>query len=246
MEKISAVIITFNEEENIERCLKSLDFVDEIILVDSFSTDKTVEVAKKFNAKIFKRKFTTYGDQKNFGNEKSKNKMIFSIDADEEVSEKLKKAILEEAKKEDFKNFAYEISRKIYYLNGFLNHGGYYPEYKLRIFNRDFCRWDNKKLHEGLLFSKKIKVKKLKGDLYHYSYRNINDHLERIIRYSDLDRDGKFSYFKMFFSPPFRFFKSYILKLGFLDGMRGFIFATFSAYSIFIRYARRFEEKIKE
>ncbi len=247
MEKISAVIITYNEERKIEKCIRSLDFIDEIVVVDSFSTDNTVKIAKKLGASVFQRKFTTFGDQKNFGNKMAKNDFILSIDADEVVSKNLRDSIIDECKRGLDENTVYKIARKTWYLNGFLNHGGYYPEYKIRLFNKNFCSWDNKKLHEGLIFSKKLKTKKLKGDLYHYSYESIDHHLKKIILYSEIDKkSGDFSTFKLLFSPPFRFFKSYILKLGFLDGIRGLIFCSFSSFSIFIRYSKKFEEKINK
>jgi glycosyltransferase involved in cell wall biosynthesis len=237
MNYISAVIITKNEEKNIRDCLKSLDFVNEIIIVDAESNDRTIEIAKKFTKKIYVRKWDNYANQKNYGILKAKNNWILSIDADERVSEELKKEILSL----DFKKDGYFIPIKNYFLGKWLKYGGQYPDYHLRLFNKLKGRFllKIKEVHESVYLNS-VKIQKLKGTILHYSYPNIFFYFEKFNKYTYLDAVGRFknnirpSIYGIFIRPIHRFFKWYILKLGILDGIPGLLFYIFSSFYIFV------------
>jgi len=242
MRNISATIITFNEEESIERCLRSLSWVKEIIVVDSYSTDKTVTLCKKYGAKVFLHPWTTYAQQKNYSVSKTSNDWIFSIDADEEISEELKNEILQL----DDRNppyVGYSISRPTRYLGRWIGRNN--PNYQIRLFHKRHGKWNNVLVHERLLV--KGTVGRLQSPLLHYSYKGIYDQLEKIKTYSELSacelysHNHRFSLYKIVLIFPKEFFSCYILKKGFLDGIQGFIQSIFAAYSRFIVHARLYE-----
>ncbi len=240
--QISAVIITLNEEERLEPALKSLKgVVEEIIVVDAESEDDTLKIAKKYTDRIFRRKWTNFSDQKNFGNSQASYPWILSLDADERLSPELKEEILR-IKKRETDCSAFSIPRRVFYLGKWIRHSGWYPDRKIRLFRKDSARWEGEYVHERLLVEGK--VEKLKEPIYHFTYRNIQDHLERINVFSELGArklyaEGKKCHFyHLVFLPFFRFFNSYLLKAGFLDGFAGFIVSVLNGYSIFIRYAK--------
>ncbi|MFH1825457.1 MAG: glycosyltransferase family 2 protein [Candidatus Firestonebacteria bacterium] len=236
MNHISAVIITKNEEKNIKDCLKSLDFVEEIIVVDTESSDKTVKVAKRFTEKVYLRTLDNYANQKNFGISKAKNEWILSVDADERVSDKLKKEILSKNLNKD----GYFIPIKNYFLGRWLKYGGQYPDYHLRLFKKSKGRFYSKikQVHEGVSLNSR-NAGKLNCSILHYSYPNISFYFEKFNRYTYLDALGRFqnhlkpSIYGVFIRPIYRFIKWYILKLGALDGISGLLFHIFSAFYIF-------------
>lgn len=239
MNKISAVIITLNEERNIERCLLSLQNVaDEIIIIDSGSTDKTKEIVEKFNVKFIVQKWLGYGATKNFGHEQASHEYILSIDADEVLSEELKASILKE---KNNLTQAYSCNRLTNYCGKWIKHSGWYPDVKVRLFPKSIVKWNNSEVHEELDLSK-VQIKHIKGDLLHYSYYSIIQHVEKSVHYGKLagknlyDKGKRVNFMKIVFSPYFRFIKDYFLRLGFLDGAQGFFIAITAAYSIFIKY----------
>ncbi|MCX7760317.1 MAG: glycosyltransferase family 2 protein [Hydrogenothermaceae bacterium] len=250
MEKISAVILTKNEELNIERAIKSLkDLADEIIVIDSGSTDKTVDLATSLGAKVYFRRWDSFANQRNFGIEKSLCNWILMVDADEEVSSELKLNIKQELLNPKYQ--AYEIPRRTYYLGKFLRYT-WYPEWRLRLFKKGILRFEGD-LHETPVFlDKNIKVGKLKGDLYHYSYRNLYHQYIKTIDYAktmaeSYHKNGKkFKLYKLILSPFMMFFKNYFLKLGFLDGYRGFFVAMSSFFYVFLKYLFLYEIELKE
>ncbi len=243
--KISACIITFNEEDRIEETLKSLQGVaDEIIVVDAFSTDRTPEIAKSYGVRFFQREWDGYSSQKNFAILQAKYPWILSIDADERLSEKLKEEIIKLKDREpDFEGFSFK--RKTFYLGKWIKHSGWYPDKKIRLFRKDSAHWEGDCVHERLVF--KGKVKEIDGDLLHYSYRNLSDHTLRIEKYSSLSaekmfREGKrSSYLKIFFLPFFTFLRDFLFRLGFLDGIHGLIISLFSSYYVFLKFVKLFE-----
>jgi len=243
MIKLSVVIITFNEEKNIERCLQSVQKVaDEIVIVDSFSSDRTLEICRKYGTKIYERKWQGYSHTKNFGNQMAQYDQILSIDADETLSPELEQSILE--MKSNSLGGIFSFNRKTNYCGKWIHHCGWYPDVKIRLFDRNFARWEGEYVHEELSFEKSLHVRHLRGDLLHYSFESIADHLQRVNKYSDLaasellerHRDGL--YFKMLFSPVGKFFKTYFFKKGFLDGFYGFCISAISAFDVLIRYAK--------
>jgi len=249
MNAITAVIITKNEEKNIQRCLDSLKTVaDEIIVVDSHSTDNTVALCQQAGAKVIVQNWLGYGPQKNLGNNAAKNDYILSIDADEALDKQLTQALLEEKSKG--LQGIYQISRFNYYYGKFIRHGSDYPDKKIRLFNRANTHWDEKDVHETLVLGPNQKITVLKGHLLHYTYYRVEEHILKINYYTTLaaqdyiKRGKKASIFKIVMSPLSTFIQSYILKRGFLDGMHGFILAIMHAYAAFARYVKLWELSI--
>ena len=249
MEKISATIITFNEEKNIARCLKSLSFCDEIVVVDSLSTDKTVEIAKSFGAKVIDQKFLGHIAQKQLAVDNATHNWILSLDADEEISQELKENILK-LKKEGFKCDAYEMNRISFHLGRWIKHGGWYPDRKVRLFNKQKAHWGGYNPHDKVIVEGKIC--RLKGDIKHYVFKDLRHNIDTNNSYSsimaeDLFKKGvKFSYTKLFLKPIGKFLEVYIYKRGFLDGLPGFIIAVGASYSMFLKFAKLWElEKVK-
>jgi glycosyltransferase involved in cell wall biosynthesis len=249
--QLSAVLITLNEERNIDRCLKSLvGLVDEVIVIDSGSTDKTAEICKNYPFVYFEaRKWTGYSDSKNYGNQLAQFSTIFSIDADEEVSTELRNSILHQ-KKLGFTN-VYTVNRKTNYCGKWIHHSGWYPDYKTRIFPKKDSQWEGAFVHEELVYPSHLTNQTLKGDLHHYSYYDYEDHRKRADNYSRLTAEKLFAKgknanrIKPYLSAFVRFISMFIIRLGFLDGIAGWKIATISAKSNAFKYKelRRLNQK---
>jgi glycosyltransferase involved in cell wall biosynthesis len=240
--KISAVIITYNEEKRLEGALKSLkDIASEIIVVDSFSTDDTVKVAKKYDSKVYSREWTHYADQKNYANKKATHPWILSLDADERLSPELKKEI-QELKDKKPQVAAFSMPRQVYYLGKWIFHSGWYPDRKIRLFKKEKAFWKGEYVHEKLVVDGN--VKKLDNPIYHFTYKDISEHLKRINKFSSLGakklyaEGKKCSWYHLVFLPPQRFIQSFFFKAGILDGFAGFVIAVLHSYAIFTRYAK--------
>jgi glycosyltransferase involved in cell wall biosynthesis len=242
---ISACIITLNEEHNIERCLKSLDFCNEIILVDSGSIDKTISIANQFNVRVFTRKFDNYSNQKNYALSLAQNSWILSVDADEEISPELKNEILSLPVSAFENHTGFHIPRLTYYLSQWIHHSGWYPDPQLKLFNRDFGKFDGGLVHEMVAIEGKIG--KLKSPVNHYSYRSISEHLDFINKYTTLYAIEKFKkgkrsgVLKAYSKLIYKFWWTYIFRLGFMDGRAGFAVCALGAYYNFLKYLKLFE-----
>ena len=250
MKKISATIIALNEERNIERCLKSLQSVaDEVIVVDSFSKDKTVEICEKYGAKVFQHPFEGYGSQKNFAVSQASFDLILSLDADEALSEPLKKSLLEAKESETYG--AWKCHRINNFCGKWIKHGGWYPDRQLRFWNKNAGTWNDSKVHEKVELKPGTKLGHLKGDLLHYSYYSFDEYVSQMNKYSDLKADERIRRGKKVFLPrlifkPFgKFITNYIYKLGFLDGYYGFVLAHSAAYADFVTHVK-VKEKLKQ
>lgn len=246
MEKISVAVITFNEEKNIGRCLNSVkNIADEIVVVDSYSTDATRAICQREGVRFIEHAWQGYTDTKNFALEQCQYSLVLSLDADEALSDELKMAIL--AIKDSRTFDAYTFNRKTNYCGQWILHGGWYPDKKLRLFDKTRGRWAAKEVHEYVRMETGVNVQHLKGDLLHYSFYSISDHLKQIDNFSRLyanalfKKGKKFRWHYLIGKPFVRFFKGYFLKGGFLDGTYGFIIAASSAYAVFLRHARLFE-----
>jgi len=246
MQKISVVIITYNEEKNIERCLLSVkNIADEIVVVDSFSTDKTEEICRKFNVKFVQHKFDGHIEQKNRAITFASNQYVLSLDADEVLSGQLQKSILEV--KQNLSFDGYKFNRLTNYCGKWIKHTGWYPDTKLRLWNSKKGEWKGKNPHDRYEMQKDAKIKFLKGDLLHYSYFSIHQHIAQVNKFTGiaakaaLDEGEKTSLFKIIIHPFWKFFRDYIFKLGFLDGYYGFVISVISAHATFIKHL-----KIKE
>jgi glycosyltransferase involved in cell wall biosynthesis len=241
---ISATLITCNEEHNIAEAIRSLSWASEIVVVDSGSSDATLEICGKFTDKIFHRDWTGYVDQKNYAVEKAQHDWIFSLDADERVSPDLCKEILGLADK-GFTSSGYRIPRVAFFMGRWIRHGDWYPDHQLRLFDRRRGKWQGGRVHESVKIGETPGY--LKGEIYHYTYRNLSDYLRRLEIYSNLaafdyQQKGKSANAgKLFFNPLGAFVKAYVLKRGFLDGTPGFSVAAMGAISAFFKYAKLYE-----
>lgn len=242
---ISAVVITHNEEENIRDCLESIKWADEIIVVDSGSQDKTIEIAKEYTDRVFTKEWEGFGRQKEYAKSLVKYDWVLSIDADERVTSELKEEILKSPLDED----AYYIPRKFYWLSKWMKYGGCGGEKYIRLFKRDKARFSDEHIHERLIVDGKIG--NLKNHILHYSYKNISDYFERFNKYSSLEalkkKDLKGGFVFQIFLSFLDFIKRYIFKLGFLDGIPGLLWALFSSFHRLVKYAKVWEksEKLK-
>ena len=241
--QISAIIITKNEEQNIERCLKSLqNIADEILVVDAFSTDTTKDICEKYNVKFFQHQWLGYAQQKNYANSLSSYDVILSIDADEVLSGELQQSLIN-LKSTDKQNFVCQINRLTNYCGKWIYHCGWYPDKKIRVFNRNQAKWAGV-IHETISYDDNTEVIKLKGDLFHYSYHSIEDHIKRANKYSTLTaieafKKGKrITFFSLIIRYCWKFFRDYFLKKGFLDGYYGYVICRISAFTTFLKYSK--------
>lgn len=244
--QLSAVIITFNEERNIERCLESLkDVADEIIVVDSFSTDRTKDICEARNVKFIQHNFEGHIQQKNFAMEQASFDYVLSLDADEALDEKLQKSILRE--KENFQFDAYSFNRLTNYCGQWIRHCGWYPDKKLRIWNKNKGQWGGVNPHDKVVLKNDASVKHLEGDLLHFSYHNFSDHFKQIEYFTNISSKAAFdsgkrtNIFMIIVKPWFKFIRDYIIKLGFLDGFYGFVICMNSSYAKFLKYLKLYE-----
>jgi glycosyltransferase involved in cell wall biosynthesis len=247
--RITVTIITLNEEKKLKRCLESVKWADEIVVVDSGSTDRTLEVARNAGALVFTNPWPGYGPQKNFAHQKARGKWVLNIDADEVVTESLRDEILSRIT-DNSGVIAYRVPRKTWYLGRWILHGGWYPNHLVRLALREKSRWTEPALHEQLLtLDPAAEVETLSGELLHYSFDSITDQVGTNLRYARegaavlTERKKEFSYPLLIFKPVGKFFETYLLKKGFLDGMAGFIISVNAAHSMFLKYAFLYEDK---
>lgn len=243
MIKLSVIIITFNEEQNIELCLDSVqEIADEILVVDSQSTDKTEEICLSKGARVVQHPFSNFVEQKNFATQEAQYDHVFSIDADEYVSEELKKSIL--GIKQNWQYDAYEMKRLNNYCGQWIKHSGWYPGWKPRIFDRRKGKWDGMLVHETLKMDSDTSMGQLQGDLLHNAYESISEHFHKTNKYTDLTAQEAFSkgkksgIIKIWISPIIRFIRDYIIKSGFRDGYYGFVICRISALATFLKYSK--------
>lgn len=240
---ISATIITLNEEKKLKKCLESLSWADEIIVVDSGSTDSTREIAKALGARVFQHPWLGYGQQKNYAMSQCSHDWVLNVDADEIVTEELRNSIC------DFLSaVAWSVEgargaalpRLSWYLGRWIRHGGWYPNYLVRLSDRRYSRWTEPRVHEALVVDGK--VEKLNGDLLHYTFDSVGDQVAANIRYARLgasvarERGERASWLRLIFKPFGKFLETYFWKLGFLDGFPGFVISMNAAHSMFMKY----------
>ena len=239
--KISAVVITFNEEKNIERCLLSLQgVVDEIVVVDSFSTDKTEEICKKFTVRFIQNAFEGHIQQKNYAIAAAENEWILSLDADEALTDTLKNSILTAKENPQFK--AYKFNRSTNYCGHWVKYCGWYPDTKTRMVDRNFAKWQGSNPHDRLDLIGSGEIGFLKGDLLHFSYYTEQDHLKQIEFFGNIaarelfSKGEKSGQLKIAVKVVAQFIKSYFIKLGILDGKTGFTISRLSAFATYRKY----------
>jgi len=244
---ISLVVVTKNEEKNIERCLRSVPFASDILVLDSGSHDRTVEIAKKLGARVFEQHWLGFGAQKNKAAELANYDWILSLDADEALSPELVQEI--EQKARELKDqVAYRFPRKSFYLGRWILHGGWYPDFQVRLYHRKHSRWSEESIHEKIISSS---LQSMNNPIEHFVFRDIYHHIETNNRYSTIQaenhftRKQRFYFWRLFLKPIVKFFECYFVKLGFLDGWPGFFIAVGAAYSVFIRWAKVKELEMK-
>lgn len=247
--KISATIITLNEESNIKAACESVAWADEILVVDSGSTDATREIAESFGARVITNPWPGFGAQKQFAVEKAKHEWIFSLDADERVSAELKKSIDSLRSKTDLAD-GYRIARRTYYQGRWIRGGGWYPDRQLRLFKKSKGQWKQRHVHESVTMDPAALVERLTGDLLHYTLQNAAHH-HRMIgeRYAPLaarqmfEEGRRTSVLGVASAGPAAFIRSLILKGGLRDGFAGFTIASFAAHHAFLKHLMLWEKQ---
>lgn len=251
--KISATIITFNEAANIAHAIESLDWADEILVVDSESTDQTRKIAADCGARVIVQKWLGFGAQKQFAAEQAAHDWIFSLDADERVSDELKQAILKIKNAADATRAdGYRISRRTRYMNRWIRGGGWYPDWQLRFYNRTRGAWKIQLVHESVQMNKTARVERLKKDILHYSISDAAHHNQMIAaRYAPLaaeqmfERGRRTNKLKIATAGAIAFLQSYVLKSGWRDGFAGFCIAHFAAHHAFLKHLLLWEKQNK-
>ncbi len=241
--RLSAVIITLNEERNIGRCLDSLKGIaDEVVVVDSFSTDITEAICKKFGARFIQHPFTGYATQKNFAMTSAAHDIVLNLDADEALSGELRNSVL--AAKKNWKADGYAFNRLTNYCGRWIRHCGWYPDRKLRLVDRRKARWGGGEVHEKIIMQHGATSQFLKGDLLHYSYYTIGEHMKQQRLFSDLAAKEAFkkgrrsTIFHVIFNPAYTFIRKYFIQLGFMDGYNGWMISLISAKANFWKYSK--------
>jgi len=245
MKKISAVLITYNEEEKIERALKSLEKVsDEILVVDSYSTDSTPEICRQYATRLIQRSWQGYRIQKQFATEQAQYSWILNLDADEMLSPELAQEIL------TWKNLpslhqGYFFPRKTFFMGRWISHTTWYPDWQLRLFKRNYGCWKGGRVHE--FFQVAGSTAKFNGRIYHHTYSSSSEYLQQLDNFSALaardylDHGKKTSWYHFCLYPPAVFLKNYVIKLGFLDGIPGLFVSILAAISTLFKYWKLWE-----
>lgn len=249
--KISAVIITYNEERHIGRCIESLsDIADEVIVVDSHSRDRTVAIAEALGARVVVHDFAGYSEQKNYAMELAAYDHIISLDADEALSIELSQEIAEV--KNHWAADAYRFNRLNRFCGRWIKHGLWYPDRKIRLWNRQKGRWGGRNLHEKMILQPGSSVRFLRGDLLHYTVERIDEYFNQVNKYSSIQA-AQFSeegfrpnFFHLILKPVYKFLVGYVFRLGFLDGWRGYMIALGQALGVYLRYAKIRQDRWKE
>ncbi|MGR3317857.1 MAG: glycosyltransferase family 2 protein [Candidatus Anammoxibacter sp.] len=245
--QVSVCIITFNEEDRIKDCLESVIWADEIIVVDSYSTDKTVAICKEYTDKVFSNEWPGNIAQKNYALNIAGKEWVLFLDADERVSDELSRAIRKELNNSELKFNGFFCRRHSYYMGRLINHGGWYPDYQLRLFKKADVRWEGVNPHGRVKVDGQTKY--IKEDIIHYPYRSISDQLKTIDNYStlfadEMIREGrKLNILQLFIRPPTRFLETYFWKKGFLDGLPGLINILIASFYVFLKYLKWYERK---
>ena len=241
---VSVYVLTYNNRRTIERCLRSLEWAEELVIVDSFSTDGTFEICQRYTDRACQRPFAGHRDQYQYAADQTTREWIMFVDADEEIPPELAQEIREAVGSGSSGANGFFVYRQTFYLGRWIRYGGWYPDGEIRLYRREKGRWEGG-LHAKIAVQGKVQC--LRNKYLHYTYGNLSDQIQTIDRYSriaaeDLIREGKqFGLFPMLFHPPFRFLKEYLLKKGFLDGIPGLIIVVSTMFYVFVKYAKVWE-----
>jgi glycosyltransferase involved in cell wall biosynthesis len=243
MEKLSIVIICFNEEQNIGRCIDSVKPVaDEIVVLDSYSTDQTVRIAVEKGAVVKQQPFHGFIEKKNDALALASHPYVLSLDADEALDQTLCDSILKA--KENFSSAAYRMNRCTRYCGRFIRHGSWYPDRKLRLFDKRIAHWGGTNPHDKIVLGPEVPIRQLKGDILHYAYHSVGDHatqnnkLSTIAAQALFEKGKKTSMLNILANPLWAFFQSYLLRAGFLDGFFGLVIAIQIAHMTFLKHTK--------
>ncbi len=240
MSRISAIVITKNEEKNLPRCLESLKWADQMIVLDSGSHDQTLEIARAYHAEVHVEEWKGYTAQKNSALAKAKGDWVVSLDADEEFTKEAQEDIRKIVQENDVATRGYAFRRKVFYLGKWIYHGDWYPDYVARLWRREYGEFEGKRVHESVIV--RGKIKELSSEILHYTYRDLDDQKARIRNYARLwaedqfEKKRSFRWVDLIFRPPARFARGLILKTGFLDGWRGWLIAWMNATEVQLKY----------
>lgn len=246
MHQLSVIITTYNEEPNIQAALESVSWADEIIVVDSFSTDRTVEIARQHTRRVMQRQYNGPADQKNWAIPQARHEWVLLLDADERAPEKLKLEIQKYLNKENIPFDAFWVARRNFFMGKEVHHSGWQGDTVVRLIRRDLCRYNDRQVHEEII-TEGLRVGWLENKLLHYTYRDMEHFLAKMRRYarwSAQDHEKKtkrVTAFHLMAKPLFRFFKHYFLQLGFLDGKVGLVVSVVMAWGVFLRYVNLME-----
>ena len=244
-EKISVCITACDEEKNIRRCLESIKWADEIVVVDSFSRDRTIDICREYTDRVFQHRWLGYIGQKNLIKDLASNLWILFVDADEEVSPELQAEIKREFESgANAKVDGYDFPRMVFYMGKWIRHGEWYPDIKMRLFRKDRGICGGREPHDRTTVPGP--VKRLSGHLHHYTYDNLHDQIKTMNDFSSISSRSvgdkrEFRWIDLLLRPPLRFLKAYFIKRGFMDGSRGWIIASTSAFGVFLKYAKMLE-----
>ncbi|MCU0723734.1 MAG: glycosyltransferase family 2 protein [Planctomycetes bacterium] len=247
MEKVSAVVIVYNEEKNLPGCLDSLKWADEIVVVDSHSTDRTVEIARRYTDRVLQKDYQGHIDKKRFAVSQAAHDWVFSLDADERPTPELVEEVrgVLAGKGEGYAGF--DMPRITWHLGRWIRHGEWYPDRVTRLFRRSLQRYEGTEPHDKVVLEGKRG--RLRGRILHYNYRDFAHQIERVQAYSEqaakaMDAEGRSAgVWNLALRPAFKFLKCYVLRLGFLDGWAGFIIAVASAFYVHAKYAKLYERR---
>jgi glycosyltransferase involved in cell wall biosynthesis len=242
--KLSVVIITFNEEKNIRRCIDSVQGIaDEVIVVDSFSTDKTHLICEEYSVKFHTHAFQGHVQQKNYALKLASSEYVLSLDADEALSSELKDSLLT-AKKQVTLD-AYSLNRLTNYCGSWIHHCGWYPDRRIRLWRKEKGSWGGENPHDKVIMADKTSIGHLEGDLLHYSFPSISDHIKQLDKFTTISSQEAYKknkrvvpFIHIVVYPFLTFLKMYLLKLGFMDGYAGFLVCVSGAYYKFLKYAK--------
>ena len=245
MTKISGVIITFNEEKYIEQCIQSmLGVVDEIVVVDSYSTDRTKEICLRRNVTFIEQKFLGYIEQKNFANTQARHDYVLSLDADEALSDRLKTAITS-LKRQPKMADGYYVNRLNNYCGTWIKHSNWYPDKRIRLFKKSSGSWKGGNPHDFYTMHANTETDKIDADILHWAYYSISEHYRKIDDFTTIaaenfvkNKNKNVGVFKIVLNPFWKFFKNYFIKRGFLDGFNGLTICCFASFGTYLKYAK--------
>lgn len=250
-EAITVCIIAGNEEDNIRRCLESVLWADEIVVLDSFSKDRTKEIAMEYTERVVQHRWLGYIGQKALAKSLARSPWVMFVDADEEVSDELRREILRTFEAGIPDHVAgFDFPRMVWFLGRWIRHGEWYPDIKLRLFRKSRGNCGGTEPHDRIYVSGS--VQHLSGPLHHYTYTDISDQIATINRFSSITagngsgRSAGSILFRLFFHPPFRFFRNYVIKGGMLDGIPGLIISGSIAFATFVKYAKQWEARFAQ